>query len=272
MVFDAPVEWVGTRTELNTGLQDGHSGIPDASRVNESSASRLDHLRDRPRTGVPIWWVIPLLAGFICLAVAAHLAGHGTSLDHAVVGWMVQQRRPWLTTIAVAITTVGSPMSVELLAAVAAAVLWWRFRSPVPSAIVVVTVAVAAASAALLKDVVGAHRPPRTLQLGLETSPSFPSGHATCTLALLGILAVVLGRGRSPLSRRALTACVVVLTAAVALSRLYLGVHWLLDVVGGALLGGAVVLIGSFAPRPGTEGSAQHRPRREPRSTTVAAE
>jgi undecaprenyl-diphosphatase len=240
--------------------------------VNASSASRLDHLNDRPRTGVPIWWVAPLLAGFICLAVVAHVAGHGTSLDHAVLGWMIHQRRPWLTTIAIAITTVGSPMAVELLAAVAAALLWWRFRSPVPSAIVVVTVAVAAASAALLKDVVGAHRPARTFQLGLETSPSFPSGHATCTLALLGILAVVLGRSRSPITRRALAACVVVLTTAVALSRLYLGVHWLLDVVGGALLGGAAVLIGSFAPQPGTEGSAQHRPHREPRSAAVAAE
>jgi undecaprenyl-diphosphatase len=81
----------------------------------------------------------------------------------------------------------------------------------------------------------------------LEVDPSYPSGHVTGTLALVGIVAVVIGRGRSPAIRAALAVAVVAATALVALTRLYLGVHWLTDVAGGSLLGGAAVLAGSAA-------------------------
>ncbi|MGH3641591.1 MAG: phosphatase PAP2 family protein [Mycobacterium sp.] len=194
-----------------------------------------------------IWWVFALLAGFAGLGVVAHGAKHGTALDHDVLGWMVDHRQTWLTTIAIAITNAGSPVAMGGLAAIAAAVLWWRRRSLIPGLIVVSTLAVAAGSSALTKGVVGAQRPSRATQLVLEIDPSFPSGHVTGTLALTGMVAVILGRGRSVGTRVALVAAVVVLTTVVALTRLYLGVHWLTDIGGGILLGAAATLLGALA-------------------------
>jgi membrane-associated phospholipid phosphatase len=75
----------------------------------------------------------------------------------------------------------------------------------------------------------------------------FPSGHASGAVAMWGGLAVVF-------RERALAWLAPFLAALVALTRLYLGVHFLADVLGGALLGGLVLfaawkLIGSDAGR-----------------------
>jgi undecaprenyl-diphosphatase len=135
-----------------------------------------------------------------------------------------------------------------LLAGLAAVILWWR-RSLRTGIVVVATLACAAGASTLTKAIVGAQRPPRATQLILEVDPSYPSGHVTGTLALMGIVAVVIGRGRSRAMRTALAVGVASMTLMVALTRLYLGVHWSIDVVGGSLLGCAAVLGGSAALR-----------------------
>ena len=196
------------------------------------------------------WWTLLALAtGFIALGLLAHDAQRGTALDHAVLGWMIEHRHSGITTAAVAITNGGSPVAMTVLALLAAAILWWRRRSPVPGLILLATLGVAAGTSTLTKALVGAQRPPRSVQLLLEVDPSFPSGHVTGTLALSGTLAVAVGVGRPRSVRISLAACVVTATAAVAFTRLYLGVHWVSDIGGGVLLGGAAVLLGAAATR-----------------------
>ncbi|MGB8791308.1 MAG: phosphatase PAP2 family protein [Mycobacterium sp.] len=77
----------------------------------------------------------------------------------------------------------------------------------------------------------------------------FPSGHVAGTGALLGIIAVCIGVGRSRTLRALLAALAVTGVLIVAISRLYLGYHWLTDVVGGALLAALLVVLGDAALR-----------------------
>jgi undecaprenyl-diphosphatase len=198
-----------------------------------------------PRRRALIAGSVALLAAFVALSVVAHAAGRGTGVDHGLLGWITGHHRDGLTTAADVLTTAASPTSTGLLAVVAA-VLWWiRFRRVAPALVIVVTVWAANGIAVLAKRVVAEQRPPGSRQLLLGVAQSFPSGHVTGTLAVLGIIAVILGRQRSAAVKLLLGVLVAVVDTAVALSRLYLGVHWLTDVAGGLLLGGAAVLAGS---------------------------
>jgi membrane-associated phospholipid phosphatase len=188
-----------------------------------------------------------LLLSFICLGVVAHNAVAGTAADHAVLAWMVAHRHGWLTSIAIAVTNAASPVATGLLAVVAAAALWWRMRSPLPAVVVVATLGVAGAASTITKMIVVAHRPARSVQLVLEADPSFPSGHVTGTLALVGIIAAVVGHRRSSAVRVGMASMTAAIVVMVAATRLYLGVHWPIDICGGLVLGGLAVLIGSSA-------------------------
>ncbi len=110
-------------------------------------------------------------------------------------------------------------------------------RVPVVALAVLIAIAIASLIGDdLLKPLVGRVRPPRdglglTALVRVPTDPSFPSGHATQAFAV----AVCLGR----LAPRLRTPALVV-AALIALSRVYLGVHFPGDVLAGALLGSLI--------------------------------
>lgn len=201
----------------------------------------------RPSRPVERWATLAALlaVAFACLAVVAHDAANGTAWDHSLTGWMMEHRHGWLTTAAITITNAGSPVAMTLLALLATVLLWWRQSSVSSGFVVIATLATASGMSTLTKAVVGAHRPPPSVQLVVEVSPSFPSGHVTGTMALAGMLAIVVGRNRGTATRVFLVCVVAVVTVLIALTRLYLGVHWLSDVLGGALLGSVAVILGS---------------------------
>lgn len=102
----------------------------------------------------------------------------------------------------------------------------------------------------LLKDLFATPRPfeidPTVArsQSAIDTAPgaSFPSGHALLATAFWGLAASYARRGW-------FTALAAVLIVAVALSRLYLGVHFPSDVIGGVLIGIVVVVFGRSLDR-----------------------
>jgi undecaprenyl-diphosphatase len=85
----------------------------------------------------------------------------------------------------------------------------------------------------LLRQSIGRDRPPLVYPdprplVGVPHSGAFPSGHAAAAFAAATVIAYA--------SRR-LAVPAYVLAALVAWSRVYVGVHWPLDVIGGAVLG-----------------------------------
>ena len=88
--------------------------------------------------------------------------------------------------------------------------------------------------ASLLKVLVGSKRPSDPALVPIPHSHSFPSGHAAMSFAAATVL--------SAWAPRAAPAFVV-LAAAISYSRLYVGVHYPLDVIGGAVIGVATALL-----------------------------
>ena len=97
----------------------------------------------------------------------------------------------------------------------------------------------------LLKAELGRDRPPLARPdpeplVRLPATHSFPSGHATVSFACATVLALAVPRLRWPLFA---------LAALIAFSRVYVGVHYPLDVIAGAVLGVAVGLVVRSAGR-----------------------
>ncbi len=103
---------------------------------------------------------------------------------------------------------------------------------------------VAAALNALVKPLVDRSRPPDAMDLdalvGLPGSPSFPSGHAMTAFAVAAAVALLAPRLRWPMLGFA---------AVIGFSRVYLGVHFWLDVLVGAALGVAIGLSVAWSVR-----------------------
>lgn len=81
---------------------------------------------------------------------------------------------------------------------------------------------------------------------GLVVTPkgySFPSGHASLSTAFFTFLAIMLGRQRSKLYKTVVNTTAGILISMIIMSRLYLGAHWLTDVIGGLLLGASCALL-----------------------------
>src|SRR5262249_16907143 len=94
------------------------------------------------------------------------------------------------------------------------------------------------------KHLVERHRPPTAERLGM-TSFSFPSGHSLGVAANYGVLALVLARMTTGQKRRLFyLVCGGAVILAVGASRLYLGVPYVSDVIGGWSAGLALACVG----------------------------
>ena len=86
---------------------------------------------------------------------------------------------------------------------------------------------------------------PRPLELsGLPEVFSFPSGHTTFATVTLGVFAVLASHGLRSWGKAVVFAAAGIAVIAVAYSRIYLGAHWMSDVLGGFLFG--AVMIAAF--------------------------
>jgi membrane-associated phospholipid phosphatase len=176
------------------------------------------------------------------LAKVVHDDGIGRA-DASVSRWLAGERIPDLNDATRYTSEVGGTLTVTALAVVAvafAALAWRRWREPM---LVAVAVAGEVAIFLVVTMLVDRERPPvRHLDEAPPTS-SFPSGHTAATIALWGSLAVLANeRARSAVVRNLFLVLAFVVPVLVASSRIYRGMHYLSDVLGGVLLGGLWLL------------------------------
>lgn len=184
--------------------------------------------------------VLLLTAGWLFLGVLEDVLAKDTlvQVDLAVFHFLQQLRTESIDRVMIVITGMGSVGVLLPLAVTVTLWLVWR-RSWHTVAYWVGVAAFGEVLVQLLKFTLGRRRP-LDLYTGFELF-SFPSGHAVVTTVMLGFLAFLLSRRQAMQTRLIVAALAGLYVALVAFSRLYLGAHWMSDVLGGISLGVAWV-------------------------------
>lgn len=153
--------------------------------------------------------------------------------DQGLMAVLQAERSPGMDRLMVFVTRLGD-FDAQLAAGVLLVLLLAALRQWQATLFATLTLLGTAVANGLLKNGIARDRPD-VLLTPLE-SYSLPSGHASAAFALLLTLGVLAGRGQPPRMRLAWLSLACIPATAIALSRLYLGVHWPTDVLAGALL------------------------------------
>jgi undecaprenyl-diphosphatase len=191
----------------------------------------------RHRFTVPI-----LIATFCALAFTAHYDGGriARKWDEPVTRFLQDHRRTWLNTSVEELSALGGLIIVVLIAVLLVGLVWHECRA------LALTLVMAGLARPLLewtlKELIDRQRPDIGRLVPGE-GPSFPSGHVMAAIAIWGllppVLALISGQRFVWWVSVWFSGAVIVL---VAFSRVYLGVHWLTDVVGAMVLGALYLL------------------------------
>ncbi|MGA7799334.1 MAG: phosphatase PAP2 family protein, partial [Gammaproteobacteria bacterium] len=155
-------------------------------------------------------------------------------VDLVLYRWLQNLRTPWADRLMVTITELGD--AAVLTAVVATVALWLAWlRRWKALAHWLATAAGAALMVRILKLTLQVPRPIPLYEGG--GAFAFPSAHAGTNLAVYGFLAVLVARELGSARRWLPYTAAAALVVFIAFSRLYLGAHWLSDVIGGLSLG-----------------------------------
>ena len=185
-----------------------------------------------------------LPSSFALVAVVVSRSGAVAQFDQNVMASMSALRQPALTTVVQFITDLGSYRPVTVLSIVLALVLAYRTRRLLEPLVLLVAVEACSSLVELIKIATHRARPPLEGMLGAPVFDySFPSGHTGSSTVLYILGALLLAHTGTPNAlRRPVVAAGCVIGVLIGLSRVYLGYHWLTDVVGAWLL--ALILTG----------------------------
>ena len=179
-------------------------------------------------------------AGWLFGAIAEDVVNRDAplgTLDLDVASWLHAQATPAMTSLMLALSDLGAPVTVIAITLLTAAVLtvkrcWYR--------LVFLLLATVGGEVVnfLMKKAVHRQRPFFEDPIVTLTSFSFPSGHAMGSTVLYGALAAIVVWPMRQWRWRMATVCAAaLLVALICFSRIYLGVHYLSDVVAGCLAG-----------------------------------
>lgn len=205
-----------------------------------SPGSRLDDARLASRLHFAEFAVILLAAGGLASCVAE---GRWLRAFDRRVSRFVQRWRGSMDDLMMSLSQGGNEWSMASAGTLLVAALS-ADRRPRTGAFVAVATSAALAGSYVLRHTIPRQRPVRPYLLSTPSSFSFPSGHAAGTTAAFGSLLVALQRSKAPRSVRwAASSLAGLLGPGVGLSRIYFGVHYPSDVLGGQLAGALALLL-----------------------------
>lgn len=196
--------------------------------------------------------IVACLVGLGNLAIRATSASAISNMDLSMFSLMREMRNTPADEIMIVITMLGDTLVMAILSVTIIGWLMWRkaYRAAMAATIAIVT---AKLFEILVKFVIQRPRP-LDLTFGPGESYSFPSGHATMAAVIFGILAVLVSHAMGRWGRALVYGTCAALVVIIAYSRVYLGAHWLSDVLAGMLFGTVIaaafgVAIEAIPPR-----------------------
>jgi membrane-associated phospholipid phosphatase len=183
----------------------------------------------------------PLISGGVAFLLGAGLGTvllfRGNSPFEADAEWMeeiLEHRSPLWDVPSYVLNYVGTGWLATTISLALVAVLFFVLKRRWTALYALVAIALSALIVQGLKVAFGRQRPEDIL-LPLDNG-SFPSGHVANAATLMAVLAIVTWRIW-------VAAVGLVYVVAMALSRTYLGAHWVTDTVGGLLIGAGIAII-----------------------------
>lgn len=195
-------------------------------------ASTLQRIREVVSVRVAILAAVAVIAA-VGFAWIAHevLEGEHHALEQSILLGLRRMDSPAADVVMRGASFVGAGLG--MIIAIVLTATWAIRRGHTRMAVVLVFHALAVQLAStLLKLGYGRDRPTLFEEITLPSTYSFPSGHSMLSFAVYGAIAAIAVR-LAPRLRWIVIPAAVVLVLVVGLSRMYLGVHWPLDVVGG---------------------------------------
>jgi undecaprenyl-diphosphatase len=196
--------------------------------------------RTEGRRALIAWSIVGLINALVFAFLLWGVLAHSglTVVDPSVTTFVASHRIGWLTPVMQTVTWLGSSVFIIPFGVAVGIYVWRRRHTWRPLIMMAVAFAGAAGLYDIVKPTVGRARPPAALQVGgPDKGFAFTSGHATQSIAFYGMLAVVLIVWLAPKRRWLVATGAGLVTLVIGASRIYLGLHWITDVLGGFALG-----------------------------------
>jgi membrane protein DedA with SNARE-associated domain/membrane-associated phospholipid phosphatase len=172
--------------------------------------------------------------GFIGVLKDVVMRDQLVQADQAIYHFLQSLRNPWGDSIFIAITELGDGL-VNVAMGLAVFIILMIFRCYRTARYWLVSLIGGAGLYLFTKWLLHLQRP-TALSQGISAY-GFPSGHTAMSVVLYGTLALLVAKGlRNNTIKWSLFAALFLISFVIAFSRLYLGVHWFSDVLGGFLL------------------------------------
>lgn len=200
---------------------------------------------ENPRSVAIVLFAAIAVAGVIGLLNLGFRAATGdavSNIDLSAATLMRETRNAPADAIMTVITMMGdTPVMLALAATMLGWLVWHKaYRAAWAAGFVIVA---AKLFEMAMKAGIQRARPSELSYVGPEIF-SFPSGHATMSTVIFGILAVLVSHSMGRWGRALVYAICAVVVVMIAYSRIYLGAHWLSDVLAGLLFG--TVMMAAF--------------------------